>query len=285
MPGSPRRRRGARPPGRQCRATLHRVPGQRVREAVTDPIEQALRDRLVNERKAPGGGFVQRGRDERDREVTPDDGRGLHQPAAAGGDTIEPGADDVEHSARRSVRIPGALGHRRGDLADEQRIAAGDIENSPGVGLLYSLPDNCSCTSARPKRRRSRRSTLDDRYRRRRDGHQHGVPSGWLFPFRDAADVDQHRAALATGSSGPVQAPYSVVTALSHARLVRNHNEDSIAIGQWTLCASETETPQTLVFPIASPGVVSGYGTHLMTLLARSTANSSPSTWPRLRRP
>ena len=105
---------------------------------VTDPIEQALRDRLVNERKAPGGGFVQRGRDGRDGEVTPDDGRGLHQPAAAGGDTIEPGADDVEHSARRSVRIPGALGHRRGDLADEQRIAAGDIENSPGVGLLYS---------------------------------------------------------------------------------------------------------------------------------------------------
>jgi hypothetical protein len=32
-------------------------------------------------------------------------------------------------------------------------------------------------------------------------------------------------------------------------------------------------------------GKGSCYGTHLITLLARSTANSSPSTWPRLHRP
>jgi serine/threonine protein phosphatase PrpC len=51
-------------------------------------------------------------------------------------------------------------------------------------------------------------------------------------------------------------ASYSVVTALSHAGLVRDHNEDSLVIGQWTLCAAETETPQTLVFPIASPLLV-----------------------------
>jgi PPM family protein phosphatase len=51
-------------------------------------------------------------------------------------------------------------------------------------------------------------------------------------------------------------ASYSVVTALSHAGLVRDHHEDSLAIGQWTLCAAETETPQTFVFPIASPLVV-----------------------------
>ena len=51
-------------------------------------------------------------------------------------------------------------------------------------------------------------------------------------------------------------ATYSVVTALSHAGLVRDHNEDSLVIGQWTLCAAETETPQTFVFPIASPLVV-----------------------------
>jgi serine/threonine protein phosphatase PrpC len=60
-------------------------------------------------------------------------------------------------------------------------------------------------------------------------------------------------------------ATYSVVTALSHAGLVRDHNEDSLVIGQWTLCAAETETPQTLVFPIASPLVVAvadGLGGH-----------------------
>jgi PPM family protein phosphatase len=60
-------------------------------------------------------------------------------------------------------------------------------------------------------------------------------------------------------------ATYSVVTAVSHAGLVRDHNEDSLVIGQWTLCAAETETPQTLVFPIASPTVVAvadGLGGH-----------------------
>jgi serine/threonine protein phosphatase PrpC len=60
-------------------------------------------------------------------------------------------------------------------------------------------------------------------------------------------------------------ATYSVVTALSHAGLVRDHNEDSLVIGQWTLCAAETETPQTLVFPIANPllvAVADGLGGH-----------------------
>jgi serine/threonine protein phosphatase PrpC len=60
-------------------------------------------------------------------------------------------------------------------------------------------------------------------------------------------------------------ATYSVVTALSHAGLVRDHNEDSLVIGQWTLCAAETETPQNLVFPLASPlmvAVADGLGGH-----------------------
>jgi PPM family protein phosphatase len=60
-------------------------------------------------------------------------------------------------------------------------------------------------------------------------------------------------------------ATYSVVTALSHAGLVRDHNEDSLVIGQWTLCAAETETPQNLVFPLSSPlmvAVADGLGGH-----------------------
>jgi serine/threonine protein phosphatase PrpC len=58
---------------------------------------------------------------------------------------------------------------------------------------------------------------------------------------------------------------YSLVTALSHAGLVRDHNEDSLVIGQWTLCAAETERPQSLVFPLASPliiAVADGLGGH-----------------------
>lgn len=50
--------------------------------------------------------------------------------------------------------------------------------------------------------------------------------------------------------------PYVTVTALSHPGLMRDHNEDSLVIGPWTLCGTMTENPQTLGFPLGSPLVV-----------------------------
>lgn len=49
---------------------------------------------------------------------------------------------------------------------------------------------------------------------------------------------------------------YIAVTALSHAGLVRDHNEDSLVVGPWTLCGTVTENPQTLLFPLGTPLVV-----------------------------
>lgn len=49
---------------------------------------------------------------------------------------------------------------------------------------------------------------------------------------------------------------YIAVTALSHVGLVREHNEDSLVIGPWTLCGTVTQNPQTLVFPFGRPLVV-----------------------------
>ncbi|MFD7263282.1 PP2C family protein-serine/threonine phosphatase [Streptomyces sp. NPDC059874] len=49
---------------------------------------------------------------------------------------------------------------------------------------------------------------------------------------------------------------YVAVTALSHTGLVRDHNEDSLVIGPWTLCGTVTESPQTFLFPLGRPLVV-----------------------------
>ncbi|SCY72285.1 serine/threonine-protein phosphatase [Streptomyces sp. NBC_01707] len=50
--------------------------------------------------------------------------------------------------------------------------------------------------------------------------------------------------------------PYVAVTALSHTGLIRDHNEDSLVAGPWTLCGTVTENPQTLLFPLGAPLVV-----------------------------
>jgi PPM family protein phosphatase len=64
-------------------------------------------------------------------------------------------------------------------------------------------------------------------------------------------------------AADPVRAV--AVTCLSHEGLVREHNEDSLVVGPWTLAATVTESPQTLVFPLGTPLVVAvadGLGGH-----------------------
>ncbi|POX50482.1 PP2C family serine/threonine-protein phosphatase [Streptomyces sp. Ru72] len=78
---------------------------------------------------------------------------------------------------------------------------------------------------------------------------------------------------------------YVAVSALSHPGLVRDKNEDSLVAGPWTLCATVTENPQTLVFPLGTPLVVAvadGLGGHpggevASALVARRFAALGPA--------
>lgn len=78
--------------------------------------------------------------------------------------------------------------------------------------------------------------------------------------------------------------PYVAVSALSHPGLLRERNEDSLVAGPWTLCATVTENPQALVFPLGTPLVVAvadGLGGHphgevASALVARRLATIGP---------
>lgn len=79
-------------------------------------------------------------------------------------------------------------------------------------------------------------------------------------------------------------AAYIAVSALSHEGLVREHNEDSLTVGPWTLCATVTTNPQSLLFPLGPPCVVAvtdGLGGHpggevASALVARRLAAAGP---------
>jgi PPM family protein phosphatase len=81
-----------------------------------------------------------------------------------------------------------------------------------------------------------------------------------------------------------VAVTYLAVSALSHIGAVRDHHEDSLVAGPWTLCATVTESPQTLFFPLGTPLVVAvadGLGGHpggevASALVARELAQLGP---------
>ncbi|MFG2695903.1 PP2C family protein-serine/threonine phosphatase [Kitasatospora sp. NPDC048407] len=60
--------------------------------------------------------------------------------------------------------------------------------------------------------------------------------------------------------------PIIAVSVLSHTGVVRQHNEDSVAVGPWTLCATATDSPQTFYFPLGATAltvaVADGLGGH-----------------------
>jgi PPM family protein phosphatase len=77
---------------------------------------------------------------------------------------------------------------------------------------------------------------------------------------------------------------YVAASVLSHDGLVREHNEDSLVAGPWTLCAVTTLTPQTLWLPIDDPVVIAvadGLGGHpageeASSLVVRRLAHAAP---------
>jgi serine/threonine protein phosphatase PrpC len=77
---------------------------------------------------------------------------------------------------------------------------------------------------------------------------------------------------------------YAAVSALSHDGLMREHNEDSLVVGPWTLCAASTPKPETFYFPVGAPIVVAvadGLGGHpageeASSIAVRSLARTAP---------
>src|SRR5258708_37802015 len=109
-------------------------------------------------------------------------------------------------------------------------------------------------------------------------------PGGASHPRRPGGHNGEHPARRRP-RGGEAAMTYIAVTALSHPGAVRDNNEDSLVAGPWTLCATVTENPQTLFFPLGTPpvaAVADGLGGHpggaaASALVARQLAPTGPS--------
>src|SRR5260221_5012130 len=108
-------------------------------------------------------------------------------------------------------------------------------------------------------------------------------PGGASHPRRPGGHNGEHPARQRP-RGGEAAMTYIAVTALSHPGAVRDNNEDSLVAGPWTLCATVTENPQTLFFPLGTPlvaAVADGLGGHpggevANALVARPLAQIRP---------
>src|SRR5260221_14258346 len=109
-------------------------------------------------------------------------------------------------------------------------------------------------------------------------------PGGASHPRRPGGHNGEHPARQRP-RGGEAAMTYIAVTALSHPGAVRDNNEDSLVAGPWTLCATVTENPQTLFFPLGTPlvaAVADGLGGPpggevASALVARLLAQAGPS--------
>jgi hypothetical protein len=121
---------------------------------VTDPLEQAVRDRLVDKGRHPAAGSCSAAATSATEKSRP-------TMAAACTNLRQPSETHRDARSRRRARsagparTPGALSAMPGDFADEQRIAAGEIGTARASAFSAAIPANWSRTLARPKRRRS----------------------------------------------------------------------------------------------------------------------------------
>lgn len=123
---------------------------------VTDPIEQAACDRLIDERKALRDWFVEPRRDEHRREVPPEMAAACtnrRQPVETRSSRTLTTSSTV-HGDRSGHHVPSAVA--RAISRTNNGLPPMTSRTARGASAAAVVVDSCSRTSARPKPRRSK---------------------------------------------------------------------------------------------------------------------------------